>query len=197
MSATTRDEAVRQLGDPIATFKPGLENLIAGIIIGSLMAAAGGALSAFSIREAIVNGHRLPWRAEEGSSLFAVFGMAAIGLVLAGVGVALILWVKGLFSLRVLVCPAGFVCVRRGEVQVFPWDRIELVQETVTREYFPLAGVAKYAAPMGESRSFVVRRRDGVEFRFDGNTVNKLNTLARMIGEATSQRAIPWDFVEQ
>src|SRR5262245_13702878 len=173
---TTREEATRQLGDPIAIFKPGMQNLVAGIIIGLLMVTGGGALSAFAIREAIVNGDRLPWYAEKGSCLLAVFGMAAIGLVLAGAGVALILWVKGLFSLRVLVCPAGFLCIRRKELQVFPWDQIERVQETVTQEHFPLKGIAKYAAPMGKSRSFVVRRCDGVEFGFDGNTVKKLDT---------------------
>jgi hypothetical protein len=197
LTATSREEAIRQLGDPIATFKPGMENLVAGVIIGLLMVIGGGALSAFAIREAIINGDRLPWFAEKGSCLAAVVAMGVIGLMLAGAGLVLIYWVKGLFSLRVLVCPAGFLCVRRTELQVFPWIQIERLQETVTQEYFPLKGIAKYAAPIGKSRSFVVRRRDGVEFGFDGNTVKNLNTLARLLEEQSRHRSIPWEVVRQ
>jgi uncharacterized protein DUF6585 len=193
--ATTREAAVRHLGDPVATFQPGMENLVAGIIIGLLMVAGGGTLAAFAVREAVLNGAHLPWWAETGSCLIAVIGMGAIGLLVAAAGVAVILWVRGLFSLRVLVSQGGFVCVRRKEVQVFPWDQVERVRETVTQEYFPLQGVAKYAAPMDTSRSFVVRRRDGLEFAFDGNAVKKVNTLAKMIEEAARERGIPWDIV--
>jgi hypothetical protein len=195
--ADTREAAIRQICNPVAAFKPGMENLVAGVIIGMLLATGGGVFFAFALREAIVNGSDLPWFAAKGPCLAAVLGGAAIALLAAGGGVAIILWVRALFSLRVLVGSEGFLCISRKEVQVFPWGQIDSVRETVTQEYFPLKGVAKYAAPMGQSRCFVVRRRDGVEFGFDGNTVKKLGTLARMIEEATRRRGIPWEVVRQ
>src|SRR5262245_14567424 len=166
--ATPREAAILQLGDPIATFRPGMDNLVAGIIIGLLMVAGGGALSAYAFQAALVNGDRLPWYAETGECRSAALVMGAVFLMVAGGGVALIRWVRGLFSSRVLVCPGGLLCLGRTDVRAFPWDQVERVRETVTQEYFPLKGVAKYAAPLGTSRSFVVRRRDGAEFAFDG-----------------------------
>ena len=190
---TNHVQLVRELGGPNAAFKPAMENLVAGIIIGLLMILGGGAIVAFGVREAILNGANLPWFAREGSCFAAVLGMSILGLAIAVGGVGLIIWVRGLFSLRVFVCEQGFFCVKRKRVQVFRWDQIAVVREIIIKEHFPLKGAAKHVAPMGTSRSFVVRRQDGVEFAFDGNTVKKLNSLAKLIEQATRQRGILWD----
>lgn len=196
MPVKTPEEAIQELGGPpTVTFRPAMANIVAGIIIGLLMIAGGGTILGFSIREAIVNGSKMEWFADNGQCLAAVFGFMAIGLVLAGGGAGLIIWVRGLALFRVVVADRGFFCAKRNDVEIFDWDNIASVQESVQQEYFPLKGVAKYAAPMGKSRSFVVRRKDGVEFPFDGNTVKKLSTLAKIIELNVRQRGIPWEVV--
>jgi hypothetical protein len=188
----TPADAIRRLGDPSAVFKPGMENLIAGIILALLMILAGLGVLYYGLQELLTRWDSLPlWHEKQSRSLFAFVAVAGLGLFVGGV--FLIRWVRGLFSLRVSVCPRGFFWVSRKGFQAFPWDQIQHVRELVKQEYLPLKGVAKYAAPLGQSRSFVVSRTDGVQFAFDGNSVRKLNTLAKLIQEAVSQRGIPWD----
>lgn len=174
-AATARDEAVRRLGGPGETFRPGAGTLAAGAIIGALPLAAGGSLAAFAAREAVVNGHRLPWFARDGASLAAVLGAVVIGLVLAATGVAMFVAVRGLARLRVVVCPGGLVCGQPDDPVVFPWDQVEGV-------------TCPGDGPEAPGGGFVVRRRDGVECEFDRDTVGRPAALTRLIEEAIGRR---------
>jgi hypothetical protein len=195
--ASSVNEQVRRLGTPTQTFKPGLANLIAGIIVGLvMMAVSGPALVAF-IRMAMQSDPKLS--VAENKLVSAIgFGLGGIfGLGLALGGIALIYWVRGMFSFRLYVCPEGFYYTHRGNVHVFRWEEIERVVETITQEYLPLKGIAKYAAPPVERRSYVIRRRDGFEFGFGPNSIRKSVTLGNCIRNEVTPRNIRWDIVHE
>jgi len=133
------------------------------------------------------------------SWLALAFGVVG-GVMMVVMAIYFIILVRFLSPLSVYVCRDGFFTVYREKpgvcrIDVFRWDQIDWVQETVKQEYFPLKGVAKYAAPMGKYRSCLVHRKDGLEFVFDGDTVKKVGKLARLVQKQINERGIPWHVV--
>lgn len=181
-----------------AQFKPGLDNLIAGIIIGLLL-VGGGCTAAFFAVKGVVDGRgSLPVWQEKGWSWTAVALMGAIGIGLVIGGFFLIRWMRSLFSLRVSVDRDGVSVTERDTTQVFPWQDILLVRETHLYERPPiLKGAAKYALPKTMSKSFVVKRKDGQDFAFNGTTIKGHTKLAAIIKEETDARQVPWEIVEE
>jgi hypothetical protein len=189
---------VESLGSPTGQYRPGLANLVAGIIIGCLLIGGGVAILFITIRDFARSGGRIPLAAEQGISWVAV-GIASlfvIGLLFGGF--SLIRWVRSTSMLRVYVCPDGFYYVCRTKTVAFPWDRISSVRETILHERLPLAtGIAKHAMPMNTSRSFLVRRIGGEEFGFDGNTLQGHERLGEILRDEARKRDIRWEVVEQ
>jgi hypothetical protein len=190
-----------QLGEIKREFRPGLENLIAGIIIGLLMIGGGCTLMYFATNGVIESGGALPFwtgKGEKGWSWGAVGIAAAMGIGLAIGGFFLIRWVRSLFSFRVRIGQNGFAVIDKQTVRVFGWEDIISVQETHLHERPPLLkGVAKYALPEMTSKSFFVKIKEGEPFAFDGNTIKGHSKLAKMIKEETERRNIPWEIVEE
>lgn len=190
--------AEEQLGEVRREFKPGLGNLAAGVIIGLLMIAAGGACVYFPSAAAVAAGGRLPGWAEKGWSWGSLALMVVVGLVLVAGGVGLIVVMRSMLGLRVRVGRHGFAVADRKGVRVVGWDDILAVRETHLFERPPvLKGVAKYALPKMMSKSYLLTLKDGDPFGFDGNSIKGHAKLARMIEEETSPRGIPWEVVEQ
>jgi hypothetical protein len=187
-----------ELGEIRKVFKPGLDNLIAGVIIGVLMLGGGGAVVFFAVKGVIDNGGKLPAWGAKGWSWGAVVLVAALGIGLMVGGFFLIGWMRSLFSLRVHVGQKGFRVTEGKTSRVILWSEIVSVQETHLYERPPLLkGVAKYALPKMMSTSFVVQRKVGEGFGFDGNTISEHEELADMIKEETDSRNIPWEIVEE
>jgi hypothetical protein len=189
------------LGETRQEFKPGLENLIAGIMIGLLMIAAGCAAVLFPIYGVIENGGALPLWTKEGQKEWSwgaagIFGALGIGLIVGAL--FLIWWVRSLFSLRVRVAQNGFSVIYQTAARDVRWEDILSVQEIHLYQRPPvLKGVAKYALPKMRSKSFVVKMQQGEPFAFDGDTIKGHSRLAAMIKEETDRRNIPWEVVEK
>jgi hypothetical protein len=186
-----------ELGEIKREFKPGLENLVAGIVIGLLLIGGGFAAVFFSTKSVVDSGGNLPFWAERGWCWGAagLFGALGVGLMVGGY--FLIRWVRSLFSFRVRVGQNGFAVTQQKATQVFAWDGILSVQETHLYERPPiLKGVAKYALPKMMSKSFLIVMKDRASFGFDGNTTKGHTKLAQMIKEETDRRNIPWEIVE-
>jgi len=190
-----------QLGEIKREFKPGLENLVAGIIIGLLMIGGGCALIYLPTNGVMESGGNLPFWTEKGQkgwSWGAAGLMVALGLGLVIGGIFLILWIRSLFTFRLCVAQNGFSVSDKKSVRIIGWDDIVSVQETHLYERPPLLkGVAKYALPKMKSKSFVVKVKQGDAIAFDGNTIKGHSRLAEMIKEETEQRSIPWEIVEE
>jgi len=190
-----------ELGEIKRVFKPGLENLVAGIVLGLLLIVGGCALVFLGISGVIESGGNLAvWteRDQKGWSWGAAGAFAALGLGLVVGGILLIRWVRSLFSFRLCVGQNGFVVSDKKGERVVGWDDIVSVQETHLYERPPiLKGPAKYALPKTMSKSFIVIVKQGEPVAFDGNTIKGHSKLAKMIQEETGRRNIPWEIVEK
>jgi hypothetical protein len=193
--------AAEQLGEIRREFKPGLENLVAGIIIGLLMVGGGCAAVFFSTNGVIESGGSLPLWTEKGQKGWSwgaagIFAALGVGLIIGGL--FLIRWVRSLFSFRVRIGQNGFSVIDKRTARVVGWEDIQSVQETHLYERPPLLkGVAKYALPKMMSKSYIVKLKQGEPFAFDGNTIKGHSKLAQLIKEETERRNIPWEIVEE
>jgi hypothetical protein len=188
----------QEIGEFRWEFKPGLENIVAGIIIGLLLIGAGGAGVYFPVKGVIESRGNLPFWVEKGWCWGAVGLCMALAIGAIVGGVALILWMRSLVSLRVRVGSHGLSVTRKDETRVIAWPDIVSVQETHLYERAPLLkGVAKYALPKVLSKSFMLTTKDGEPFGFDGNTIKGHTMLADVIKKETDRRGIPWEIVEE
>lgn len=192
---------IEQLGTVRQEFKPGLSNLIAGIILGALMIVGGGFAVYLPVNGVIQASANLPfWTAngQKGWSWGAAAIFAVIGLFLVVGGFLLIRWIRSLFSLRVHVGQNGFAVFQKNVTRVIGWSDIVSIQETHIFERPPLLkGPAKMILPKMMSKSFSVTTTEGEPIVFDGNTIKGHTDLAQMIKEETDPREIPWQIVEQ
>jgi hypothetical protein len=187
-----------ELGEIKREFKPGLENLVAGVIIGVLLIAGGSAAIFFSAKAVLDSGGNLPVWAKNDSSWGSsgIFGVLGIGLIVGGM--ILILWMRSLCSLRVRVGQHGFSVTERNATRVYGWADIRSVEETHLYERPPiLKGVAKYALPKMMSKSYLVALNGSQAFGFDGNTIKGHTKLAQLIKAETDRLNVPWEVVEQ
>jgi hypothetical protein len=192
----TLEETLQRLGTPEEVFRPSLANLVAGYIIGALLAFGGAATVVAVLHQSVLGGKDMPlWPKDKEPSWFALGIFFLLGLGLLAGAWFLVNWVRGLFSFRVLFCRDGFAQVYRDKVDTCRWDEVEHVEERVIQEHFPLKGPARHAVPMGKSRHYFVRRRDGVEFGFDGNSVKRIGRLGKLLQQHASEHDIPWEVV--
>jgi hypothetical protein len=188
----------QDLGEIRKEFKPGLENLIAGTVIGLLLFGGGCAAVFFSAKGVVESHGDLPVWAERGWCWGAAAIFTALGIGLVVGGFFLIRWMRSLSSLRVRVGRNGFAVTERDVTRVFAWQDILSVQETHLYERPPiLKGVAKYALPKMLSKSFLVVANGRQGFGFDGNTIKGHTKLAQLIKAETDRLNIPWEVVEE
>jgi hypothetical protein len=187
-----------EVGEIKRVFKPGMEELIAGVIIGSLLIAGGCPLVFFPAKFVIDSRGDLPFWAEKGGSWVTLLLGCGIGIGLLFCGVFMFWWMRWLSSLRLRLGEYGFAVSEREGTRVFLWPDIVAVRETHLYERPPiLKGVAKYALPKMRSKCFIVYRKDCQQFAFDGTSFNGHTKLAKMIKEETDKHDVPWEIVEQ
>jgi hypothetical protein len=188
----------QDIGEIRREFKPGLENLFAGIVIGLLLIGAGCTGLFFSAKAVIESRGNLPFYVEKGPcwALVALFSALETAAIVGGV--SLIRWIRSLSSLRVAVGVHGLSVTRRDETVAIAWADIVSVRETRLYERPPLLkGVAKYALPKVMSKNYRLEMNGHEPFHFDGNAIKGHVILAEMIKEDTDRRDIPWEIVEE
>jgi hypothetical protein len=174
---------VQEFGGTREAFRPSIANLIAGVIIGLLL--IGGGL-------AFISGFLYLYLRPEGNDLQTTLFGLAVGIVLIASGILFIYVMKRMFSYRLVVCTRGFIRQVGRDTDCCQWEDIASVTEEVKTDHLPLQGVAKYAAPVGKSRSYTIRRKDGEEFLFDLDTIKRLGRFGKMVREEAEKRGIPW-----
>ena len=186
-----------EIGKLQREFRPGMENLVAGVIIGLLLIGGGCVLGAFTIKGIIESRGQLPVWEDKGFSWGAACIFAFIVIIMIVGGALLIRWIWSLASLRVYVGARGFAVSRRDRLDIFLWDQIGGLKEIHVYERPPvLKGPAQLLLPKVLSKSYVVTRKDEKEFQFDGNSIRGHDKLAEMIGAETVDRGVAWTIVE-
>jgi hypothetical protein len=192
------EDSLAVLGKQKIQFKPSSSELIAGTIIGILMTGSGATLVFFPVRSFGRSNYALPFFAEHGESVFSVGLLVLLGVAAFVGGIALVLWMRSLLSFRVVVCENDFYVGRRDKREIYTWDKIVSVRETVLTQHIPIVkGVARRAMPTTMNHSYVVLRSDGEEFAFNGTTVKGVKGLAGIIRRHTSKYEVPWEVVEE
>lgn len=190
--------STQEIGEIRREFKPGPENLAAGIIIGLILIGAGCAGLFFPARGVIESRGNLPFSADRGWCWLAVGLGWAMGIGAIVGGALLIRWIHSLSSLRVAVGSDGLSVSRRDQADVIAWEDIVSVRETRLYERPPvLKGVARYALPKVMSQSYLIEMDGREPFHFDGDAIKGHVILAEMIKEETDRRGIPWEIVEE
>ena len=179
-------------------FKPGLENLVAGVIIGLLLIGGGCSILVFGTKEVFEYRGRLPFWADKGPCWAGVLVMSAIAIAMCIGGIFLIQWMRSLWSLHVYLGEKGFAVSRRHDVDLFLWNQIKSVKETHVFERPPiLKGPARLLLPKVKSKRYLVTRNDDEQFPFDGNAIRSHEMLASFIKRETDPLGVPWAIVEE
>ncbi len=188
--------SAQEIGEIRGEFKPGLENIVAGFIIGLLLIGAGGAGVYFPVNGVIESRGNLPFWVEKGWCWGAVGLLMALAIGAIVGGVVLILWMRSLVSLRVRVGSNGLSVTRKDQTRVIAWPDIVSVQETHLYERVA-RGVVGRALPRALSKTYTLNVSEGEPFHFDANSLREHVILAGMIKKETDRRGIPWEIVEE
>jgi hypothetical protein len=183
----------KEIGEIRRTFGPGIENIIAGYILGLILLSAGCAgLGAFAWGFFTKDGEVSIW-----TWLVLPFSVA-ICVALVILGISYFPWIYSMSSFRVRVGQYGLLVIDSKSLRGIGWEEIVSVQETFVFArpevlHFP----AYYLIPKLESKRFKLQVKRGDPIEYDSNSIGSPNTLARMIKEETDRRGIPWMIVEE
>ena len=165
------DQSLRQLGSPIAIFKPRRGNLVAGFILVVLMMIGSIVLIGIS------------WRGQNPPR--SPVGFIIIALLLFSGAVAIMIWHIRLSTLSVHVFSNGFVLCYRGKVEVFYWWHVVEVQQCLISDGNPSTGW-----------KYIIKRSDGYEFSFDASRIHLHDRLWELTRAEILARGIPFTILD-
>lgn len=172
------------LGSVLEEFRPGSENIIAGMVLSLLFVAGGLVGIGWTIRTAVADGGK-------DNNLWASLGVQAIVFTGFAVGgVFAFRYASGLRSFRVAVCEDGLRVTSRGSTEDVPWRHIHHIEMIVSEDYFPLKGIAKHALPMGKSRAYRIHRRDGWEQVINKDRVRRIGRFGQLLEQYAEQHGV-------
>jgi hypothetical protein len=189
----------KELGQPLEELGPGMENIVAGYILAVLVLLAGIAGLVWLTREIIEAKADMAFmepRSKRELSWFLV-GLSGFACLTAFPGSWALAWyAKYLRSQTLWVCTEGLCFLwNKTTTKVIRWDQIEAVQVIVKQDYFPLKGVAKYALPMGKSRSYNISAKNGYQVSVDGNEVKRIGRFGQVLEEQREKHGFGWHVV--
>lgn len=181
-----------QIGELKRMFRPNLINQIAGYII-VLLIMGGGCFFLITCVLKLIQAEQMPVFVKKGESLFSLTIGCFFGTGMIVSSIFLFRWLKSIASLRVFLGEDGFCVIRDQRVEVFTWEQIDFVEETVHYESPPLLVFPlNRLLPKIKSRSFLMRRKDGYEFGFNANHFRDHATFADLVKREMIIREIPW-----
>lgn len=163
--------------------------MIAGAIIGLGMLLGGISTAVLMTKQ---HGFRPPNLSDQITNYVMI---TFVGVVIPLAGIGMLVWMKRLFSHRVILHINGFVFVYASTAETVLWCDLEKISEVFTEErlqvlHFPGAVIEN------TDRSFLLHRRDGKEFRFTVNTIDDISLLGRCLEEACERFSIKWERID-
>jgi hypothetical protein len=110
-------------------------------------------------------------------------GLAIMGLLCGGLGLALVAGTALNWNTRVLVFPDGLVHIKNGKTSVFRWDDIGAVWQQITKRY--VNGVYT-----GTTHLYTLRRYDGEQIKLN-DSIGKVEELGTLVQNETFKRLMP------
>jgi len=184
------------LGASISVHEPSRANKGAGFLLSILFFIGGFALVCVAVGQLANARGQLPIWAQRGDSWISEMFVILFGCFLIGCGLFLWRLSQKLFSLRIVIGERGFCVFENSTTDIFTWDDISAINETILHERLPI-GPAALLMPTKTSRTYTVRRRDGKEFRFHPTNMPNLDALATPLAKAAKERNISWQTTEQ
>jgi hypothetical protein len=172
------------------TFKPGLANLSAGVILGVLL-IGGEVFGLLAATKAVIDNRGVFPEGVPGWNWVGVSMVWVASLAAIPGGWFLIRWMRDLMSLRVQVGMLGLLITEREGSSTILWGDIETIEEQ--QIFVP----RKYGLPPQMSQKFVVNPRGGGPFSFEENAIKGHILLAGMIKAETKARSVPWIVTEE
>jgi hypothetical protein len=163
------EEVLEQTGSVKEEFRPHPGNVIAALIIGSIVVAIGVVIVVF-----VLSSDTLP----AGTSPVVL----SCGALTVFSGLASVLWSWHRSYYRFLVCEHGVLEISRRQMHAWKWEEIEMVEQ--------------YERPFDVSssrrKSWNIKFRTGGDLKFDIQSVAGIERCMEVIREQTDKRGIPW-----
>jgi len=186
------------LGKVRHVLQPDHKNLVAGMIIASLLVAGGVFVAVSVLRGIWISGGQLPWDAKLGWSWFAIALACPIAIGLNVVGCALFWSCFSNWSLSVTVCEAGFEWRTRSSVTRYLWDDMQLVREILVEERLPiLKEPLKFLVPTQFAREYLIQFNDGNNVELTVNALRGHGTLGFVAQQEAEARGVPVETVSE
>ena len=198
MSDSDSADSESPLGKSRDLFRPGLANVVAGIILSLLLIGGGLTIAGFVTREVYRAGGNLPVSVEHGMSWIAA-GMGwllGLGLSIGGVFLGRYAW--RLKSHRVEVCEYGFRYWMGGAADEVLWSEVAAIRETIRHERPPiLKGPAKFLLPKFTSSRYEALTRAGKQYQFDRNSIGEMLLFEEILREVGRVLHWRWETIEE
>lgn len=190
-------ERLKVVGNVQQRFRPNVANAFAAVVFG--VAASGGsvALFIFTVRSIVRAGGDLPFFAEKGMAWLSVALCILLSFVLLGIGIFCFWMARLIVRRQIYFCDEGIWYSDGPKVRAFPWSEVIVIEETVISEGLPLAPTAAKLLIKTKSSAFLIRRRDGEEFRFSVHDTAKVDQLIALLQQQAEARHLYWRTVEE
>lgn len=186
------------LGNFVGQFMPPKAILAAALIVSIMLIAGGGASIVVSLRTAYLRNWQLPFSAETGFSWLAMAGCIALGIGLIVGGVLLAKFIRKLSSRGLILCENGFCYVARGIVDNVLWSEVARLRETVRyNEPSILTGPLHIFMPRSGVSRYTMILRSGKEYAFDGDSVQRIKQLGKLLRDEAFRCSIPYEAVQE
>lgn len=189
-------EAQRVVSWPLGAFRSATANLVAGIILGTVLLVLGAAVLAYGVYLGVETKFHMPLAAPHGLSWLVWVAMIWLSAGLAGGGGYFVYRARQLLGSRLIVAAHGLSWVRSSKAEPVAWHEIWKVEEVILHESLPLNTLLRFLLPKSKSRQFVVHTKDGRRFTFSANSIREIDLLRAILERVASDLEIPWRVVQ-
>ncbi len=194
-SAAQLAAAQRVVSWPLGAFRPATANLMAGIILGTVLLVLGAAVLAYGVYLGVETKLRMPLAAWQGMSWLVWIAMIWLSAGLAGGGGYFVYRARQLLGSRLIVAAHGLSWVGSAKAEPVAWQEIWKLEEVVLEESAPSNTVLRFLLPKSKSRQLVVHTKDGRRLTFSANSIREIDLLRAILERVSTDLRIPWTVV--
>ena len=178
-----------ELGETKQVFRPRMDNLIAGIILGLGLIIGGVFLANYFAEKHFAN----PRETVDYIGRYAIYAILGLGGPIGGV--TLIYRMILLVSHQVTIWDNGFSYKYGNKNETCLWSQLQKIYEIFTEEELKILKVPG-AKLKNLDRRFCLVRSDGKTFEVNVNSINDISKFGEYLEEARDKNGIPWEQIQ-